>query len=241
MPCGTTSRRCRLIRTTGRRRTTSSGSGQTVRSLSSAVLRRGGGGRSRAAVLYGQQRSRMNGVGMVANCQREAAIECAAGVAEFLGSRGRAVQMAPDLAVALGRPELGLPEDRLGEAEFLLAFGGDGTLLAANRAAAPHRTPVLGVHVGGPASFGFMMEATPAGAIEAVTAVLEQRCRIEERIMVAAEVLRAGACVRRYSALNDLVIRAESRMLKLRVEISGEYIATYAADGIILATPTGST
>jgi NAD+ kinase len=123
----------------------------------------------------------------------------------------------------------------------LVALGGDGTLLAANRLASPHGTPILGIHVGGPASFGFMTETTPPHACEAMEAILAGRYRVETRLMVAVEVRRQGEPVARYHGLNDLVIRSQARMLKLRVSVAETYIATYAADGIIVATPTGST
>jgi NAD+ kinase len=183
----------------------------------------------------------MERVGIVAHCQRDAALSCARELRELLQARSVRVRLARDLGEALQLLELIQDEPELGEQDCLVALGGDGTLLAANRLACPHRTPVLGVHVGGPASFGFLTETTPSGALDAMKAVLEGRFRVEERIMIRADVSRQGRMVARFSGLNDLVIRAYSRMLKLRVEIEGLYIATYAADGIIVATPTGST
>ena len=183
----------------------------------------------------------MDCVGLIANCRREAAIHSARDLFRCLHGRGIRVVMPGDLAQEMKLPEHAVPADELGRCSLLVALGGDGTLLAANRAAAPHGTPILGVHVGGPGSFGFLTETTPPFACDAVEAVLTGRYTVETRLMVECEVVRDGLPVTRVSGLNDLVIRAQARMLKMRVEVAETLIATYAADGIIVATPTGST
>jgi len=180
-------------------------------------------------------------VGIVAHTGREAAVHCARGLCEVLQRRSRRVLLAPDVARALEMPDSATSEEGVGEGQLLIALGGDGTLLAANRAAALHGTPILGVHVGGPASFGFLTETVPAHACETLDAVLSGHYQVEERLMIQAEVWRGGRCVERAHCLNDLVIRAQQRMLKMRVTVRETFIATYAADGIIVATPTGST
>lgn len=183
----------------------------------------------------------MERVGIIANCRRESAIECARDLTLCLRGRGISAALEPELAAALACEELALDEPELGRARFMVALGGDGTLLAANRLASPHGTPILGVHAGGPASFGFLTETTPPYACAAMEAVLDGRYRVEERLMVAAEVRREGETTGVYCGLNDIVIRSRSRMLKLRVSVGDTYIATYAGDGIVVATPTGST
>jgi NAD+ kinase len=182
----------------------------------------------------------LNSVGLVANCQREAAIAAAQLVARHLESRGVRVLAAPELSV-LVPPARQAAEAELAATDLLVALGGDGTILATARIGFPTGTPVLGIHAGGPASFGFLAETTPANACEALDAVLEGRHRVEERLMATAVVERHGEQVASISGLNDLVIRAQSRMLKLRISVGDTYIATYAADGIVVATPTGST
>jgi NAD+ kinase len=182
-------------------------------------------------------------VGIMANAARGAAVECAGALARWLRERGAAVRVQVEVAEAAGDGWAEATEEELGQAGLLVAVGGDGTLLAAARAAAPHGTPILGVHVGGPASFGFMTETTPPGAQAAVEAALAGRYSVDERMMVGCTVYRDGQPVARHRALNDLVISkaALARMLKLRIAVSGTFIATYAADGIIVASPTGST
>src|SRR5437588_8559572 len=173
-------------------------------------------------------------VGLIPHVRREQALVCAGEVAEWLGERGVRALAQPAAAELIGRPELGATDEEIAATDFILALGGDGTLLAASRIAAgrgtpirdgagEHRpgTPILGVHVGGPGSFGFLTEATPATACQAVERVLAGDYRIDERMMVEAEVLRGGDPVGRFAALNDLVVSkgALARMLKMRISV----------------------
>jgi NAD+ kinase len=180
-------------------------------------------------------------IGIVANTQREAAVRCARLLEQIADQRDVATYFAPALAEALGAPARSTEESALGACDLVVALGGDGTLLSANRVASPHGTPILGIHVGGPASFGFLTETNPGGACEALEAVLDGRYRLEERLMVRGDVIRAGMELCRFHGLNELVVRAQTRMLKMRVTVNDTFIATYAADGIIVAAPTGST
>src|SRR5205807_7121781 len=123
-------------------------------------------------------------VGITANPSRPAALECAAELAERLAARGVEVRLQKTLAVRLAAPPAA--DADLGRGSLLVAVGGDGTLLAASRLAAPHGTPILGVHVGGPASFGFMTETSPATADAALERALAGEYEIDERMMVAS-------------------------------------------------------
>jgi len=181
--------------------------------------------------------------GFVVNPSREPAVQCAGELARWLQARGVVVRLQEDVAPVIGLEALAAPDAAVGSADFVVAFGGDGTLLSASRLTAPYDTPILGIHVGGPASFGFLTETTPARAPEALERVLAGQYRVDERLMVSAEVVRDGRPAGSFSALNDLVIAkgALARLLKMRISVGDTFIATYAADGIIVATPTGST
>jgi NAD+ kinase len=161
----------------------------------------------------------------------------------WLLAREVTVRLQATAAPLIGLESLAADDEAVGSADFIVALGGDGTLLAASRIAARHDTPILGIHVGGPASFGFLTETTPPRAIRALERVLEGRYRVDERMMVTARVQRDGREAGSFSALNDLVIAkgALARLLKMEIHVGETYIATYAADGIIVATPTGST
>lgn len=183
----------------------------------------------------------LEAVGIIAHTGREQALTTAKGLVEAILRHGWKPALEPGLAKALEVEDLAVPEDEVGQGELVVALGGDGTLLAANRSACMHGTPVLGIHVGGPASFGFLTETTPDHACEALQQVFDGNYQVEERLMIRSDVIRRGELVQQSHGLNDLVVRAQQRMLKMRVTIRDTYIATYAADGIIVATPTGST
>jgi NAD+ kinase len=185
-------------------------------------------------------------------------VTCARQLIQWLLGREVAVRLQPALAERLGLPELAATSEQIAGADFIVALGGDGTLLAASRVAVcpgaaspcpprdtpPHLpAPILGIHLGGPGSFGFLTETNPTHAKEALAAALRGDYRLDERMMVAADVIRNGTAVAQFAALNDLVIAkgALARMLKMRITVGDTFIATYAADGIIVATPTGST
>jgi NAD+ kinase len=181
--------------------------------------------------------------GFVVNPSREVAVQCAGELARWLLERGAAVRLQAEAARLVGMESLAATDDEVGAGDFVVAVGGDGTLLAASRLTAPHDTPILGIHVGGPASFGFLTETTPSRATEALERVLAGQYRVDERMMVSARVVRDGQPAGSFSALNDLVIAkgALARLLKMEIHVGDTFIATYAADGIIVATSTGST
>jgi NAD+ kinase len=113
-------------------------------------------------------------IALIANSQRESAVTCARQIAGLLRDCGVRTLCTADLARILGCAAAA-DEAALAETDMLVALGGDGTILSAARSAAPRGTPVLSIHAGGPASFGFLAEATPGCACEAVQAVLDGR------------------------------------------------------------------
>jgi NAD+ kinase len=133
--------------------------------------------------------------------------------------------------------------DRLGEhAGVVLAFGGDGTLLDAASAIAhsPYDAPVVGINLG---RLGFLTEAGRADLTETLQALLDGRTTTETRLMLAGAVDRRGATIAPHFALNDVVITrgALSRMIEVQVAVDGQPVSVVKADGIIVATATGST
>lgn len=124
--------------------------------------------------------------------------------------------------------------------DLLVTLGGDGSILRAVQAAAPCGTPILGINLG---RVGFLTEAKPAEWQGVLGRVLAGDCWIEERMMLRAVARRDGEVLGQADALNDVVIGrgGHAHMVRLRVEIDGGYLTTYSADGLIIATPTGST
>jgi NAD+ kinase len=126
------------------------------------------------------------------------------------------------------------------EPNLVIVLGGDGTLLAAARAFAHSPTPILGVNLG---SLGFLTEVPLADLYSALQAWCDNCASIEQRDMMHAELLRMGTVVKHWDALNDIVVSKGSiaRMSDFSVEIDQQFVAAMRADGIIIATPTGST
>ena len=126
------------------------------------------------------------------------------------------------------------------ETDLLVTLGGDGSILRAARAAAPYRTPILGVNLG---RVGFLTEAEPEMWQQVLSRVLAGDYWVEERMMLQVTARRDGEVMGRAEALNDVVAGrgARARVVHLRTEVDGGYLATYVADGLIVATPTGST
>jgi len=126
------------------------------------------------------------------------------------------------------------------KADLLLVLGGDGTLLSAARAIDRHQIPILGVNMG---SMGFLTEFTLDELYPALEAIRGGTYEVEDRIMLAVELHRKRRMLHRYTALNDCVINngALARMTDLDITIDDQYVTNYKADGLIVATPTGST
>jgi NAD+ kinase len=126
------------------------------------------------------------------------------------------------------------------QADLIVVLGGDGTILAIARTIGDREVPILGVNLGG---LGFLTEVTLPELFPTLEAVLREECAVSRRRMLAATVRRAGASVGEHEALNDFVITktAPSRIVELETVVNGEYVTTYRADGLIVASPTGST
>jgi len=121
----------------------------------------------------------------------------------------------------------------------MIAIGGDGAMLRAARLCAKANVPVFGLNTG---HLGFLTEANPATWESALEALTEGRFWIEERMMIHCEVWRGNTCLSQDDALNDAVIRgAVARAVLLEAYIDRVWATTYNADGLIIATPTGST
>jgi NAD+ kinase len=137
------------------------------------------------------------------------------------------VKIAPDIATAARN------------ADLVLVFGGDGTVLGIARAMAGLSTPILGVNIGG---LGFLTAVGSSQIEELLPDILEQRYAIEERSLLEAEAHSNGEIVKQV-ALNDFVVSrgATSRLIELHVTINEEVLTDYRCDGLIVSSPTGST
>jgi NAD+ kinase len=143
------------------------------------------------------------------------------------------------LAHALGWPRM---EDRelVSRADLVVVLGGDGTLIHAARMLDGRSTPILGVNLG---TLGFMTEISAEGVFTALDQVLAGRFKLESRMKLCCRLVRDGKVLVQDEVLNDVVINkgALARVADHEVSIEGVPVAIYKADGVILATPTGST
>ena len=123
--------------------------------------------------------------------------------------------------------------------EMMLSIGGDGTLLSTIRLIGKAPVPILGIHMGG---LGFLAEVTMADTFQALEQVLAGKYQLQDRMVLAVDLQHQGK-LQTYYAVNDVVVDRGSspRLLQAMVEISGRRLNDYVADGLIVATPTGST
>jgi NAD+ kinase len=210
----------------------------------------------------GDVEATMPGAVIVAHHERSDAGPLAQLASEWLRARGWQVWMVKEDAAALDLPELA--SDRPpGEAELAVSLGGDGTMLRTVDLLAGSRTDILGVNVG---LLGYLSEVEPAGMAGALERYVQGDFVSDERMMLAVSVVEADRPVapdivdvgnadevdvgptagdrrRMWRALNDAVIerRESGHTVRLGVSIGGVPFTTYAADGLIVATPTGST
>ena len=182
----------------------------------------------------------MKKIGIIAKNIPEAQ-KAAKKLAVWLESHGKKVFIDNDTAAAI-RMEGYDRESIPSLVEMLIVLGGDGTLLSASRLVADaHRdVPIFGVNLG---SLGFMAEVSLDELYDNLEKAIAGKLATEDRIMLTASVLRDGKRLSRYRVLNDAVINkgALARMMELRVSVDDGLLTTLRADGLIIATPTGST
>lgn len=172
-------------------------------------------------------------IGILAHPLRPVTTPLAHEVTRFLEAHGVAAWMraswdAPDARALVPGSDL------------VIAIGGDGAMLRAARVCAPHNVPVLGINTG---HLGFLTEISPEEWPQGLQALLDGRFWIEERMMIRCMVRRDGVTVVESEALNDVVISRGTiaKLVQLETYIDGGWATTYYCDGLIIATPTGST
>jgi NAD+ kinase len=132
-----------------------------------------------------------------------------------------------------------LPEGET-RADLAIVIGGDGTMLGAARELVRHHVPLVGINQG---RLGFMTDIGHGDMQAAIGSILDGKYSVEERTLLDAEILRQGKSVLRTIALNEAVIGkgSQGRLIEFELSVDGEFVYRLRADGIIVATPTGST
>lgn len=128
------------------------------------------------------------------------------------------------------------------QVDLILVLGGDGTMIATSRLVVAHPVdiPLMGVNFGG---LGYLTEFTLEDIFPALRLVLEGQAQIGSRMMLAVDLIRAGGEVQAFSLVNDAVVNksALARIIEIDTNVDNVHLSTFRADGIIVATPTGST
>lgn len=183
-------------------------------------------------------------VAMVVHPRRPRAGELAVAVTTWLSDRGHDVRMPKQDADAVGLPASGYADDDLADGiDVAVALGGDGTILRAVQLVCRHSTPIVGVNLG---RLGYLTSVEPDDLIPSLERFLAGSYGIEDRMMLAVTVERHGGGDddgESWWALNDAVVEKpqSGHTIHVAVAINGRFWTTYAADGLIVATPTGST
>jgi NAD+ kinase len=163
-------------------------------------------------------------IALVVHEGRDAAVTAAAALRSELEQEGHEVTFETDES---------LPAD------LVVSVGGDGTFLRAAHLASTIGCPVLGTKVG---RLGFLTEVEPREALELIRASLAGSARVEERLALTAESVSGSAFAPQWG-LNEVIVEKQTRnrLVRLGVHVDGSYVTTFSADGVIVATPTGST
>jgi NAD+ kinase len=179
-------------------------------------------------------------VGVVSKPNSDEASDLVPALLKWLDARGIAVRLDENTAVYAKRAE-GLPREEVPPGcDLIIVLGGDGTLLSAARAIGKLEIPLFPVNLGG---LGFLTAITVDDIYEELQRAFTGEHRIAKRKLLSTELVRDGKTIAAFDALNDAVLTksALARMIDLETHVDEHFVCTYKADGLIIATPTGST
>ena len=177
---------------------------------------------------------------IVPNPNNEAALTAATDLADHLAASGREPVMLSEDAAPCGRPALCIARDALGVLDLIVALGGDGTILRAAHVESDSATPIFGINLG---TLGFLSGAGPDDVRGSVDKALAGEGRIEHRATLTVRLWAGGREAGTHRALNEVYVgrATPSRVVEVAVQVNGSALSHFYADGVIVATPTGST
>ncbi len=184
----------------------------------------------------------MPSAAIISKPQKPELCEILAQLLDWFEARGYTCVLDPESAGYLNRRSDAVERRDMPQhnPEVCVTLGGDGTLLSAARAFAHAETPILGCNLG---SLGFLTEVPLAELFTTLEAWKDGTAFVDSRNLMQAELLRDDHPTRNWLALNDVVLAkgAIARMGEFMIELNGEFVARFRADGVIVSTPTGST
>jgi len=179
-------------------------------------------------------------IGLIAHTGKPGAAELVGQLQAEFERAGSKVQIEAETAALIGAKN-GRTIAQLGaEADLLVVLGGDGTILNVVSGLKEVIKPIFGINIG---SLGFLTCLNSSAYRDAVNSIVSGKFALSERVLLAVEIVRAGKRLQTMVALNDAVIsRGEiSRLIRLKTRVNGEALTEFNADGLVVATPTGST
>lgn len=182
----------------------------------------------------------MKQFGVMPHTGKGMALRLARDTVARLEAAGAGVVLEPEAARAVERPDLARPVEAWPRLDAAIVLGGDGALLRAARLLAARAVPLLAVNVG---RLGFLTELEHVHLDAHLPRLLQGDYDVEERMMLRAVLQRAGDVIDEHVALNDAVVNRGTfaRIIRIQVTIESELVLDYSGDGIVVATPTGST
>ncbi|HUL35829.1 MAG TPA: NAD(+)/NADH kinase [Candidatus Eisenbacteria bacterium] len=180
-------------------------------------------------------------IGIISRPRRSNIAEVVPPLLRWLKDRGLQAVYDIETATVLKGDFVGKTRHQVAqESDLLLVLGGDGTILAASREAAHHDIPVLPINMG---SLGFLTSFTVEELYPALESALAGQAKIEERVLLAVERTHGDELLTQQRVLNDAVVHKGTlaRMIEVELHVNGAFVCRYRADGLIVASPTGST
>ena len=210
-------------------------------SLRRSARGRRAGAAERPVRLFTLPEGRPPRVGVVAKIAAPEAAETTRGLTGWLEGRGVRLALEEGLAELAGWSGEAVPLGEVGkDRDFVLVLGGDGTLLSAARAMGARQIPIFGLNLG---SLGFLTNAPLDQLYPGLGTIFNGEGIVDERSTLRVGLFRGGEAIREDMAVNDVVVTgsAIARVLEVRITTSQGFVATVLGDGVIVATPTGST
>ena len=181
----------------------------------------------------------MQRIGIVATPLKKSAVTAARELKHWLESRNIKVFLSPDIGkiILSDKSSRQIP---FAEIDLILSLGGDGTLLSTAAQASPHNVPILAIDLGG---LGFLSTVTLSRAKDALKKIIAGNYTTENRMMVQVRIMQNKEEKQRFVGLNEVLFHRGDfgKLVHLRTYIGRRPVTTYSADGLIIATPTGST
>lgn len=185
--------------------------------------------------------NRKRTIGVFPNPSKEGSLHLSRRILDWLEREGHVGCVLPCVSAVIGRPGHDLPiSEWPKKVDFAIVLGGDGTLLAVARGLGAEGVPLLGVNLG---HFGFLTEIESEDLFSSLPSFLSGSYKEDRRTILSASVVRGGSVAQTGLAMNEAcVVKGPfGRMIVMTLRVSGNLVDTYFADGVIVATPTGST